>query len=241
MQNSGDWKRSKFERTSDGSWRANRKEVPASSRLFADLIASSYADAISKHARGRLVDLGCGRVPLYEMYRDNVSEVICIDWPGSLHNSPHIDFRADLNKPLEMEPGSFNTAIATDVLEHLYAPATFFTSVSRILKPGGTLILGVPFLYWIHEQPHDFHRYTRYALQRLAIDAGLQVVSLAPFGGGPHVVLDMAAKIVSGYRPLASFVYAFAQLLLWMPLAQNAAAATRELMPSGYVLVAQKP
>jgi len=241
MRNQAEWLETKFARDHRGRWRASRTQVPITSRLVTDLVASAYAEAIETHASGRLADLGCGKVPLYGMYRGKVIDTVCIDWPGSLHGSMHVDQFADLNSPLDLEPDSFDTVIATDVVEHLHTPQAFFVSVARILKPGGKLIIGVPFLYWIHEAPHDYYRYTRFALEKLAADAGLAIVSLVPYASAPEVLSDIATKAAGKRFRLAWPVYWLTIALLTLPPVKKLSAATRESMPMGYVLVAQKP
>jgi hypothetical protein len=52
-----------------------------------------------------------------------------------------------------------------------------------VLRPGGRLIFTVPFSYRIHSKPHDFHRFTKYALEHYAKEAGLSIDLLAPRGG----------------------------------------------------------
>ena len=37
---------------------------------------------------------------------------------------------------------------------------------ARVLRPDGTLLLAVPFMWGIHEAPRDFYRFTPYALRR---------------------------------------------------------------------------
>ncbi len=46
----------------------NSKEVSISSRLIADIVAQNYEMIIKNHVKGRLIDLGCGKVPLYQAY-----------------------------------------------------------------------------------------------------------------------------------------------------------------------------
>jgi SAM-dependent methyltransferase len=240
MRNAAAWRPSKFERDRAGGWCASRSEVPVTSRLAADISARLYHQTIRNHARGRLIDLGCGKVPLYGMYKDLVSDVTCVDWPNSLHGSTHTDVFADLNLPLDLEENGFDTALASDVIEHLHTPEALFASAARLLRPEGKLLIGVPFLYCIHESPHDFHRYTRYALERLTREAGLAVVSLTPAGGGPEVLSDIATKSVGASKAVASIVYAASRALLVTPLVKRLSAATREAMPMAYFLVAQK-
>lgn len=40
-------------------------EVNVGSRLMCDLIAKVYDENIKKFVKGKLLDLGCGKVPLY--------------------------------------------------------------------------------------------------------------------------------------------------------------------------------
>ena len=55
--------------------------------------------------------------------------------------------------------------------------------ISRVLKPGGTLLLVAPHEWEVHQAPHDFFRYTRHGLDYLLQRAGFDVSSIAPAGG----------------------------------------------------------
>ena len=241
MRRSSEWSQTKFAKDRRGRWRANRRNVRVTSRLVADRAAAAYATAIQSHASGRLADLGCGEVPLFAMYRDLVSDVVCVDWPGSFHDAKHVDIFADLNEPLDLEPNSFDTIIASDVLEHLHAPQQLFDSAAQALGPGGRLIIGVPFLYWIHEAPYDFHRYTSFALEHMTKAAELEVVSISPFGGAPEVLFDIATKTARGFPWLAWTFYSLSRAITPLPVVKWISKVSAEHMPMGYVLVAQKP
>ena len=43
--------------------------------------------------------------------------------------------------------------------------------------------MDVPFLHEVHHGPHDFYRFTRFALLDLAMTAGFTVVEIRPSGG----------------------------------------------------------
>src|SRR3546814_8619033 len=55
---------------------------------------------------------------------------------------------------------SFEAVICSEVLEHVPDPRLVLDEIARVLKPGGCLLLTVPFLFRIHADPHDFGRYT---------------------------------------------------------------------------------
>ncbi|MGE3825510.1 MAG: hypothetical protein AB7G44_14910, partial [Bacteroidia bacterium] len=98
MRNKEQWKPSKFVYR-NGKLYASRDaaEVNVSSRLIADIIASFYEREIKNHVKGKLLDLGCGKVPLYLAYLDFTTEVACVDWPNSLHKNIYLDHEMDLN------------------------------------------------------------------------------------------------------------------------------------------------
>src|SRR5262249_1247090 len=146
MKNSDRWLPSKAE-FRGGRWRAsrNRKEVDVGSRAVADWTIGAYEDAIRRHARGVLADIGCGNAPYYGIYRDRVSEVICVDWPASPHANPHIDVFCDLNQGIELPDAFVDTILCTDVIEHIYEPRRLWAEFVRILRSGGVAVIGVPF------------------------------------------------------------------------------------------------
>jgi SAM-dependent methyltransferase len=188
--------------------------------------------------------MGCGNVPLYGVYRDIVTDNVCIDWEKSLHYNPHLDLTIDLREELPFEDQSFDTILLTDVLEHIAEPEKVMSESARLLRPSGKLIVGVPFLYWVHEQPHDYYRYTEFALRFLCDRHGLQVAELEPYGGLPEVLFDLTAKGVeilpNAIRGLLRSIHSAAVLSRHLPLMQKLSSATKHAFPLGYLLVAHK-
>lgn len=159
MKNAEEWMPSKFV-LDGGRWRVSRdpEELSPASTVSAAFALNACLQMLANHARGHLADFGCGKVPLYGFYRELVSEVTCIDWPSSFHESGHIDIFADLNQPTSIADNSFNTILTSSVMEHIWKHDVFWDEMVRTLRPGGKIILNVPFLYWIHEAPHDYFR-----------------------------------------------------------------------------------
>lgn len=219
MRNTERWKPSKFAVLADGSVRCSSAtgELGAGSILGATLVGRWYARVLPLHAAGRLVELGCGKLPMYGMYRPHVDDVVCTDWPNTLHGRSFMDFAADLNAPLPLAAGMCDTVVASDVLEHLYRPRQLLCEVARILRPGGKAIINMPFMYRVHEAPHDYFRYTAHAIRRMAEDAGLEVVELKSIGGWLVVVTDLFGKALQRI-PLAGRFLAVAtqRLVLWV-------------------------
>jgi SAM-dependent methyltransferase len=241
MNNIERWKPSKFVPV-DAHWAASRdvSEVGLGSRFIADILARVYNDAIQAHATGRLLDLGCGKVPLYGMYRSRVSEAICVDWANSLHANEHIDQFVDLNAALPFADESFDTILTTDVLEHIREPDLFWQEMSRVLKSNGKIILSVPFLYWLHEEPHDYCRYTSYKLRDFCERQGLEVLRLESYGGGLEVVLDIVSKHLTRHSRISAIHLWIANRLTRFAPLRSLSEDMKEVFPLGYCLIAQK-
>ncbi|MGJ4746928.1 class I SAM-dependent methyltransferase [Leptospira sp. SA-E8] len=60
--------------------------------------------------------------------------------------------------------------LANNVIEHFYDPQRAVSEMYRVLKKGGELYFTIPFMYPIHEAPHDYVRFTKYGLQNLFSD-----------------------------------------------------------------------
>jgi SAM-dependent methyltransferase len=242
MKNVESWKPTKAERYG-ARWRASRDrgEVSLGSRAMADWVIEAYENAIRAHACGVLADIGCGKMPYYGIYRGFVSEVIGVDWPSSLHENPHLDVLCDLNERIDLPDETVDTVLCTDVLEHIYRPARLWQEMARVLRPEGKAIVAVPFLYWIHEAPHDYHRYTGFALERYATEGGLRVDSLVPIGGLPHVLTDMMCKATQRVGLISEGVRLGARALLSIGPVGRAAAASASRFPLAYVMIVSKP
>jgi SAM-dependent methyltransferase len=242
MRNAKAWHPTKFVMI-DGRLHADPTgtHIPTSSRIVADLVAGHYEAALRGHARGRLLDLGCGNVPLLEVYRTYVEDIVCVDWPASLHQQQHVDIFADVAQSVPLRDGSFDTVVLTDVLEHVPVPETLIGEIARVLRPTGRAIIGVPFFYWLHETPRDFNRYTRFQLERLCEHAGLEVLQLVEIGGSPEVIADVVGKSLASRRRLAATFVTIASWLLRRSVVRRASEKTRSLFPISYLLVAEKP
>lgn len=91
---------------------------------------------------------------------------------------PEVDLVADLGEVNPFKNGAFDVVVMMNVLEHVYESRSLIKSIARIIAPGGSVVITVPFLLKVHQAPFDFARYTPYFIEKMAMDAGLQVESL---------------------------------------------------------------
>ena len=246
MRNRHKWQPSKYTQR-NGKLIASRDptEVGVGSILIVDLIAEIYDNNLRQHARGKLLDLGCGKVPLFSAYKDYVTDNICVDWKNTLHKNEYLDAECDLTKVLPFKDGEFDTIILSDVLEHIPQPEHLWSEMSRILSIGGKIIINVPFYYWLHEHPHDYYRYTEFALRRFVEKSGLRLLQLNVIGGAPEIMADIFAKNILRVPKIGRSLAICAQ---WLALSfvktkfgGKVSEATRDSFPFAYFLIAEKP
>ena len=246
MRNKEKWKSSKYI-YKKGNLIASRdpREVGVGSRLLADLIADYYDKNLRQHAKGKLLDLGCGKVPFFAAYREFVKDNNCVDWGNTFHKSEYLDYEIDLNNKLPFSDNEFDTIILSDVLEHIPLPQQLWTEMARILSRNGIIIMNVPFFYWIHDLPYDYYRYTEFALRRFVDISGLKLIKLESIGGIPEVVTDIFAKNILRLpkigRPLALFAQWLTLGFIRTKFGKKFSGATSSSFPFGYFLIAEKP
>jgi len=140
-----------------------------------DLIA-----ALGMYAKGKLLDIGCGNKPYYEVVSPLIDEYIGCDIIQS--SDQRVDILCPANK-IPLPDCTFDTVISTQTIEHVEDHQGLLDEAFRLLKPGGHLILSGP-MYWpLHEEPYDFFRFTKYGLSYLLGNSGFQVIDIKSNGG----------------------------------------------------------
>jgi SAM-dependent methyltransferase len=126
-------------------------------------------------AQALLLDVGAGRGDFADLFVGR--RTIALD----IYPYPEVDLVCDLTQVVPLKAESFDAVFLMNVLEHVFDTHALLAALERLLKPGGVLIVAIPFLVKIHQAPVDFVRYTHYALARLADEHGLQLEKLEGF------------------------------------------------------------
>jgi SAM-dependent methyltransferase len=191
---------------------------------------------------GTVLDLGGTKDAEYRSYLKGTFDVVTVNMDESA--SP--DLLHDLEQPVPYPDASYDHVLLINVLEHIFDYRQLLAEATRIVRPGGSVIIIVPFLFPIHPDPHDFWRFSQEALKRECAKAGLTILKLTPLGSGVFAarhlfinrLLPTSLRFVSHYtfRYLAT---AFDALLLLA-----ARASGKKYSPAdyalGYAVVARK-
>ena len=156
-------------------------------------ILGALKNAIPKF-EGKFLDVGCGKMPYKELIlqNDNIKEYCGLDIETAIVYDQDVkpDFTWD-GKIMPFESSSFDSAMATEVLEHCPEPLVVLGEINRVLKPGSFFFFTVPFLWNLHEAPHDEYRYTPFALERLLKESGFASIEIQPSGGWHAAMAQM--------------------------------------------------
>lgn len=94
------------------------------------------------------------------------------------------DLVLDVRSMPQVESGSYDGIYCSGVLEHVDDYQAGLNEITRILKDGGILLLGLPFRQSIHMKPNDFWRFTEFGIRFLLKDH-YEILELAPLDQSP--------------------------------------------------------
>lgn len=130
---------------------------------------------------GVLLDIGGEQASAYQqILARTATRIVTLN----IDASTQPDILADIEHPLPCDNESFDTVCAINVLEHVFSHQQLLQEMARVVRPGGSVLIVVPFLFPIHPSPQDYFRYTHSALERLVHDVGLRVVTIRSIGTG---------------------------------------------------------
>lgn len=101
------------------------------------------------HARGAagvLADVGCGTGNLWRAVHHRFSRYVAVDAVRYEGLPEDADFRpVDLDRaPLPLQDGEADVAAAVETIEHLENPRAFIRELSRVVRPGGLVVVTTP-------------------------------------------------------------------------------------------------
>lgn len=126
-----------------------RVAAEASRGISNDSVYLMAMKVITEHnLGGELLEFGAGTGSL-------ISDLVTSGYPAPITGADILPrpaglpeeirwIQADLNQPLDLPDGVFDSIISTEVIEHLENPRAIFREFFRLLKPSGKLLVTTP-------------------------------------------------------------------------------------------------
>jgi SAM-dependent methyltransferase len=152
--------------------------------------------------RGRLVDVGAGQAPWRELAPG--CDYIAVDVESAdafgMVRRPGVVYYDGVRIPVE--DVFADVVLSSEVLEHVPDEHRFMADIARILRPGGTLILTIPWSARLHHLPNDYRRLTPSGLSALLTAHGFVDVRIEERGSAVSVLANkLVVQTIGLLRP----------------------------------------
>lgn len=172
--------------------------------VFQDL--EQELEPVLKYLKGKVLNAGCGARDLSQfLLGGGAQEVENCDRKTTIPNA----IICDLVR-VPRETGAYDSILCNAVLEHVQYPDDVMRELHRLLKPGGILVLCVPFLQPYHPAP-DYRRYSREGMEELARIHHFELIEIYPV----HTIAQTITWI--GWSYLEEKRKRLQQMLFWVP------------------------
>jgi SAM-dependent methyltransferase len=161
---------------------------------------------VLKYLSGHVLNAGCGERDLTALFKENGAAAVgnC-DRRSSIPGAILCDL---IDVPVAS--ATYDAIVCNAVMEHVQFPDLVMKELRRLLKPGGHLILCIPFLQPYHPRP-DYRRYTMEGMNELARLHEFDVIEVLPVHNIAQTITWITWSFLEEKRKR------FLQLLLWAP------------------------
>lgn len=193
---------------------------------------------------GSLLDIGAGEKKRYIQLFSQVDDYRTLD--------TNADFKPDIvgsAEEIPLEDAGIDSVLCTQVLEHVPHPDKALKEIARVLRTGGKVIITIPQWNELHEEPHDYFRYTCFGIRKLCEEAGLTVIDVQQRGGYHACLAQMRIRhMIDLFRPyerkwllpfLMPLSFLYTHWALWRDSMDKSKAGRKHAI--GWAVLAQKP
>lgn len=140
--------------------------------------------------RGRVLDVGAGEAPWREWISNAEYVGLDVESADKFGMKRHDDVVYYDGGKFPFPDASFDHVLSVEVMEHVPDPSQFLGEVTRVLRKGGSLVLTVPWSARLHHIPHDYSRFSRFALGALLVSAGYTKIAVEERGNDIAVLAN---------------------------------------------------
>lgn len=149
---------------------------------------------------GRVLDVGCGSKPYRDLFATAEYVGMDVRISGHDHEGEDIDVFYD-GVSFPFHAAGFDVVFMSEVLEHVPDASATLAECRRVLRPGGHLLLTMPFLWGEHEMPFDHRRFTSVGLDAMLRQAGFLPIRAVRIGAVLETVVQLWADALTRWLP----------------------------------------
>ncbi len=156
----------------------------------------------------KVLDLGCDNRPYMPLFLERGYSYEGADLPGN----SLADITVNADGTVFCADATYNVILSTQVLEHVEDPLLHLRECSRLLKPGGQLILTTHGTYFYHPCPIDYWRWTGEGLRHVVEQSEFSSVTIEGLVGAAPTAIFHFRKATQWFFPRflgIRFLYGF--------------------------------
>lgn len=209
--------------------------TPASLSLLKPLLP-----VFERYVKGSLLDAGAGRLSYRFILEKRCSSYFSVDIDV---RGPAVNAVGDIQM-LPVKDEVFDTVFCTQVLEHVPEPQKAMDEIHRVLKSGGHAIFTVPHLGYLHNEPHDYFRYTKHGLKYMLEKSGFEVLEIIPAGGlisfMGHIPSTILLNLTAGIPGVNRLAFILNRLYVKLILFADNSLEKKKIYALNYIAVGKK-
>jgi SAM-dependent methyltransferase len=142
--------------------------------MIEEMVISIHKNSFSKPM---ILDIGAGDAKYGSFFADMNYTSTDLVYSSERHKFDFIDLVSNAeNLPIANSCADFILNFA--LMEHVPNPEKVISEIARVLKNGGKVYSIIPLTRPEHMQPYDFYRFTRFSIDKLFKDSGLEIINI---------------------------------------------------------------